>query len=116
MYHDHKMSSEMQACIEACLRCHSVCLGMASHHCLEAGGEHVEPMHFRLMLACAETCKSAANLMLIGSGHSDHHKAMCRVCADVCEACAQSCERLGDMQDCVDACRHCADSCRRMAA
>ena len=39
MHHDHKMSSEMQACIEDCLRCHSVCLGMASHHCLEAGGK-----------------------------------------------------------------------------
>ena len=113
MHHAHQMSSEMQSCIEECLRCHSVCIGMASHHCLEAGGKHVEPMHFRLMLACAEACQSAANLMLIGI---DHHKAMCRVCADVCEACAQSCEQLGDMQMCVDVCRRCADSCRHMTS
>jgi len=86
---------------------------MASNHCLEAGGDHVKPDHFRLMLACAETCQSAANMMLLGS---QHHKAMCRVCADVCEACAQSCEQLADMRDCVDACRRCAESCRRMAA
>src|SRR5690606_16704615 len=49
---------DMRQCIEECLRCHAVCLGMASHHCLEAGGAHVEPIHFRLMLACAEACQS----------------------------------------------------------
>lgn len=113
MHHDHKLSSDMQACIDECLRCHSVCLGMAMHHCLEAGGKHVEPMHFRLMLTCAEACQAAANFMLIGTVH---HKHMCAECADVCEDCAKSCEQVGDMQECVDACRACAESCRRMAA
>jgi hypothetical protein len=28
----------MQDCIDACLRCYQTCLGMASNHCLPAGG------------------------------------------------------------------------------
>ena len=109
----HQMSPEMQSCIDECLRCHSACLSMAMNHCLEAGGRHVEPEHFRLMIACAEICQTSANFMLIGT---DHHKHVCRECAEICEECARSCEQIGDMQECVDACRRCAESCRKMAA
>lgn len=109
----HQMSPEMQACIDECLRCHSACLSMAMNHCLEVGGKHVEPQHFKLMMACAEICRTSASFMLIGS---EHHKRTCAVCAEVCEACAKSCEEIGDMQECVDACRRCAESCRKMAA
>lgn len=109
----HHLSPGMQRCIEECLRCHSMCLGMAMNHCLEQGGRHVEPQHFRLMIACAEICQASANMMLTGS---DYHKATCSVCADVCEACAQSCESLEGMEDCVSVCRSCASMCREMAA
>ena len=78
-----------------CLRCHQTRLGMASNHCLPAGGKHVEPKHFRPTLACAETC---------------------RACAEVCEACARSREQVADMDDCVARRRRCAESCRKMAA
>ena len=61
-----KTSKEMQACIDECLRCYQTCLGMASNHCLPAGGKHVEPEHFRLMMACAEICRTSAHFMLIG--------------------------------------------------
>jgi len=77
----------MQACIEACSRCHQVCLQTAMNHCLNTGGKHVEAEHFRLMMNCAE----------------------------ICEACAASCERIGAMDECVKACRDCAESCREMA-
>lgn len=106
-------SPEMQACIEACLRCHRTCLGMAMNHCLQAGGKHVAPDHFKLMIACAELCRTSADVMLIGT---DLHKHVCRACAEVCEACAASCEGLDGMEECVQACRHCAQSCREMAA
>ncbi len=109
----HPLNADMKACIEECLRCHSICLGMASHHCLEQGGKHVEPTHFRLMLACAEICSSAANMMLIGS---EQHKRVCGVCADLCQSCAQSCERLEGMEDCVEACRRCEQHCRKMSS
>ena len=109
----NEIGPEMRACIEECLRCHGVCLGTAMRHCLEAGGEHTTPAHFRLMMACAEICRASAAFMLIGT---EHHRHTCGECAEICEECARDCERVGDMQDCVDACRRCAEHCRRMAA
>jgi hypothetical protein len=86
---------------------------MASNHCLEAGGKHVEPQHFRLMLACAEMCRTSAAMMLITT---PNHKQTCRICAEICMDCAESCEQVGDMDECVDACRACAETCQKMAA
>src|SRR5690606_40074484 len=62
-----------RSCVEECLRCHGICLGIASNHCLEAGGDHVAPPHLRLMLGCAEMCRSAASLMLINVPRSEEH-------------------------------------------
>lgn len=84
---------------------------MAMGHCLELGGEHVEAVHFRLMLTCAEVCQTSANLQLSGSSFSQQ---MCELCAQVCDACADSCRKLEGMEDCVRACEACAASCRRM--
>lgn len=109
----HKLSSEMKSCIEACQRCHAACLQTAMQHCLEMGGSHTEPRHLRLMLACAEVCRAAAALMLIGS---PSHQSQCDLCARICEECAADCERIGGMEDCVAACRACAEQCRQMAA
>lgn len=108
----HPMDKSMQQCIDECHNCHSVCLHEAMNHCLETGGKHVEPSHFRLMLSCAEICETSANFMLMSS---EQHREVCGVCAQVCEACAQSCEQVGEMQETVDACRRCAESCRQMA-
>ena len=108
----HALGAEMKSCIDNCLKCYSVCVEMAMNHCLEMGGKHVAPRHFRLMAACAEVCRTAAHLMLTSS---DHHKVMCAICSKVCADCANDCAELGDMDDCVQACRKCADSCRKMA-
>ena len=40
----------MQSCIDACTKCYQTCLQTAMNHCLETGGKHVEPSHFRLMV------------------------------------------------------------------
>lgn len=82
-------------------------------HCLEHGGKHTEPKHFRLMMACAEICRTSAHFMLI---NTPHHKHTCRECAEICEECAKDCEGLDGMEECVRACRTCAQSCRKMAA
>ena len=109
----HQMSPEMQSCIDECLRCHTTCLSTAMNHCLEEGGQHVEPKHFRLMIACAEICQTSANFMLIGT---DLHKRTCADCAEMCEECARRSEHQIGKHECVDACRRCAESCRKMAA
>jgi hypothetical protein len=85
---------------------------MAMIHCLETGGDHVRPQHFRLMMDCAIVCESAADLM---SHKSQFHHQLCGLCAEVCEACAADCEKLDGMEDCVAACRACAASCGAMA-
>ena len=103
----------IQTCIEACSHCHQVCLQTAMNHCLESGGKHVKPKHFRLLMNCAEICQTSANFQL-GSSHFQHR--LCEVCAEVCEACAADCAKLGDMDECVEACNACAESCRQMAS
>lgn len=107
------LNDDLQRCIDLCQECHRICLRTAMHHCLETGGPHVAPPHFRLMLNCAEICQTAANFMLSGS---DLHHLTCGVCAEVCDRCAEDCESIGDMDECVDICRRCAESCRAMAS
>ncbi len=43
-------SRQEEAAVDAMLACHKTCLGMALTHCLNEGGDHVRPQHFRLML------------------------------------------------------------------
>ena len=109
----HPMDEEMRRCVDHCLACHRVCLTTLSQHCLDVGGKHVEPRHTRLMLACAEICRTSAFFMELGT---EFHKHTCAVCAEVCAECAKSCEGFDDMQECAEACRRCVESCRRMAA
>jgi hypothetical protein len=107
------ISDNMNRCIEVCLSCYRACLGTAMNHCLETGGKHTEPVHFRLMMACAEICRTSAHFMLI---NSPHHRHTCKECAEICSECADDCERIGDMEECVKVCRACAVSCKAMAA
>ncbi|MCC3245610.1 four-helix bundle copper-binding protein [Methylocystis sp. WRRC1] len=108
----HKMSKEMQSCVDECLRCYQMCFGMAMTHCLETGGDHVKPKHFRAMISCAEMCRNAAHMMLMKSPQARH---ICEDCAEACEACAKECDALPDMKDCAAQCRRCAEACRKMA-
>src|SRR3954447_3685207 len=106
-------SEDMTRCIALCMSCYQTCLGTAMNHCLQTGGKHVEPKHFRLMMACAEMCRTAAHFMLI---NTPHHRHTCGECAEICSECAEDCERVGGMEECVAMCRSCAQSCRAMAA
>lgn len=104
--------AQLQICIDECLQCYQSCLGMAMSHCLEVGGAHVDPAHFRLMMACSESCRTAAHFMLIGV---PHHQHVCADCASICRQCADSCDALDGMDECAAMCRRCADACERVA-
>jgi hypothetical protein len=106
-----EVDPSIQDCIDECQRCFVSCTQNAMIHCLEVGDDHVEPEHFRLMLHCAEICRTAALFML---GGSSVHQPVCQACAQVCEACAESCDQVDGMDECAAACRSCASSCRRM--
>ncbi|HJV52027.1 MAG TPA: four-helix bundle copper-binding protein [Noviherbaspirillum sp.] len=103
---------DMKQCIDDCLNCYRVCTQTAMNHCLESGGRHVAPEHFRLMMNCADICRTSADFMMSSSAL---HARICAACAEVCDACAESCEQIGDMDECVQACRACAQSCQQMA-
>ena len=107
------ISPEMSECIELCRHCHFVCLSMATGHCPEKGGWHVEAAHLRTMIVCAEMCQTAANVMTTGS---TLHRQVCAVCADICDACISSCRDLDDMEECIHACQRCKDSCEAMTS
>ena len=109
----HAFSREVDKCIDSCLACHKTCLAMAMTHCLETGGEHTAPQHFRLMIDCAAICATTADFL---SHKSQFHQALCGLCATVCDACAKDCDGMSGMEACVAACRACAESCRATAA
>lgn len=104
---------DMRACIDACLDCYRTCTATAMTYCLEMGGDHTAPGHFRLMMACSEICRTAAHMMLI---HFDGHVRICRECAEICTRCADDCDAMPGMESCAAACRACAAACYRMAA
>ena len=106
---DKKM---MQEGADAALACAKTCLETTSH-CLSMGGKHAEPAHMQLMMDCSKICVTSADFMARGS---QHHSAVCQICADVCEACADSCKTLEgeEMKRCAEACEKCATVCRKM--
>lgn len=112
MKHDI-IDSRMAECIAICWDCHTICLAMATGHCLRMGGAHARPEHLQTMHACADTCQAAANAMIMRSAL---HKEVCALCADVCDACIASCKDLGEMDECIAACKRCKDSCEALSA
>lgn len=110
-----ELSSEMRECIDRCLDCHKTCTEAASH-VLHQGGSHSEADHLVALLDCAQMCLTHADFM---TRRSPHHSALAEACADVCKTCAELCEGHADkdgmMKRCADMCRQCEQSCRRMA-
>jgi hypothetical protein len=109
-----EMKQELEECIRECNECADECLKTIAY-CLEQGGKHVGSAHMKLMMDCAEICRTSANFML---RESEMSMDLCMLCADICEECATSCESFGQddaqMLECANACRACATSCREM--
>ena len=53
----HHQSAELKQC-STTAACYQECLSTAMIHCLEMGGEHTEPDHFRLMIARTSLLKT----------------------------------------------------------
>jgi hypothetical protein len=113
--HNSQMTEQMRQCITNCLQCHADCTETLTH-CLMRGGDHAAPPHQKLLGDCAQACITSADFML---RMSDYHTEYCRLCADLCRACGEDCERLasGDhtMLKCAESCRRCEQTCRDMA-
>jgi hypothetical protein len=105
----------MEQAIENCTNCHRVCLEIAARHFRGEDAPRLEETLIRLLLDCADICRTSADFMIRGS---DMHGHVCRACAAVCFRCADECDRLGEdpyMAACAETCRRCATSCTEMA-
>ena len=78
-------------------------------------------MHHEMMVKCiasdmdcAQICALAAAAMARGS---EHAKAICALCADICQACGDECSKhnMDHCQKCANACLKCAEECRKMS-
>jgi hypothetical protein len=98
-------------CLRNCTECHNVCLQTAI---LPDVAGHIGSDDLKLLLNCAEICRTSADFL---DTNSVFHRPVCGICSDVCTECAQMCERssIRALRDCAPICRQCADSCRRMA-
>ncbi|MGJ7568822.1 four-helix bundle copper-binding protein [Variovorax sp. GB1R11] len=100
------------ACIEACNEC-----AVASSRCVAAclSEDNVKMMArcIALNMDCMPICRLTAAATARGS---EHAKEICSLCADICEACAQECDKhkLPHCQSCAKACRVCAIACLEM--
>jgi hypothetical protein len=100
------------ACIEACNGCATACHHCAAS-CLKESDVQMMARCIALDMDCAAACQFAAAAMARGS---EHAKAICALCADICEACGEECagHKHEHCQACAKACRDCAAACRAM--
>ena len=108
------MSQDYQECITACQQCAAACDYCASA-CLHEEDVNEMSKCIQLDIECAVVCRTAAQLMSLGS---EKAKDACRICSDLCDACANECgkHKHEHCRECAEACRECAEECRRMAA
>jgi hypothetical protein len=106
----HQMN---QTCIDACNACAVACDHCAAA-CLQEADVKSMARCIALDMDCAAICRLAAGYMARGSEFAG---ALCRLCADVCQACGEECAKhpMDHCQQCATACRRCADECRAMA-
>ena len=108
------LHEKFQSCIEACNECATTCTHCATS-CLHESDVKMLAHCIQLDLECAAICRSAAELMSLGSSHA---QKLCAICADICDACAAECEKHSHMEhckECAEACRRCAEECRSMS-
>lgn len=108
-------SSEMERCADLCFDCYRVC-STTIQACLSKGGNHVEPIHIKVLEDCAKICALSGDFLI---RNSELHQHTCRACADICERCANECSQMTDddlMQQCAETCSRCAESCKSMSA
>ena len=100
------MAEEVEECITACVACQAICL-QTVFYCLKIGGARASADHVRMLLDCAEMCRSTVHFMFAGSAFQSR---VCALCSEVCKRCEASCRAMGEAQDlrCAEACHCCA--------
>ncbi|MDQ3873618.1 MAG: four-helix bundle copper-binding protein [Thermoproteota archaeon] len=107
-------NANWQSCIDACMRCAEACEFCATLDLKEEEDIKMIASCAQMNRQCAAVCWTSAVLM---SMDSQFAKQFCNLCADICDACAQECEKhdVDHCKKCAQACRSCAEECRKMA-
>jgi hypothetical protein len=104
---------QFASCIEACDQCAADCNHCATA-CLQEPDVKTMARCIALDIDCAAICQMASAAM---SRNSEQAHAICALCAEICDACGDECERhqADHCKACAQSCRRCADECRRMS-
>ncbi len=111
---ERQLSQEMQECIQKCLDCHNICL-KTFNDCVRQGGELREDRCIRLLISCADMCRTTASFAFRGF---QLYERVCLICAEVCELCVGELDRMpGDaLKACAEICSQCAECCKQIPA
>ena len=101
------------SCINACRSCATAC-HQCFAECLKEEDVTMMARCIALDVDCAAVCSFAANAM---ARNSEHAKAICALCAEICSACGNECEKhqAEHCKSCATACHKCAQECAAMA-
>ncbi|MBB6672301.1 four-helix bundle copper-binding protein [Cohnella nanjingensis] len=101
--------TEMQACIDECIRCMQAC-NACYEACLKEDGLEMMRTCIRLDRECADICGFAAQAMAQGS---TYYGELCLICAEACESCGAECAKheTEHCRRCAEACYACAGAC-----
>jgi hypothetical protein len=103
MKNNKELLEKLAACAAACQYCSDACLDETDML------EKMVPC-IRLDRDCAEACQTAMNFV---ARNSEHAAAFIDICADLCAACAEECDKHDTQhcKDCAQACRECEEAC-----
>jgi hypothetical protein len=104
---------KFQSCITACYECAVACTHCESA-CLDEQDVKMCVTCIKLDHDCAAICFLAVEAMASGSQFA---KQICKLCAEICTACANECEKHAHLEHCkacAVACRKCAEECSKM--
>lgn len=100
------LNQREKECLRDCSECAAACFQCATA-CLEEEDPKSMAGCIALDMECADMCRLAAAAIARGDKHV---KAICLLCADICQSCATECAKHA-----MGHCQRCADACRSMA-
>lgn len=98
-----------QSIIDACLTCFEACESCATE-CIDM----VEENHLQCISLCRDCSEICTLSVKLEQRDSDFKQQVLKLCADICNACANECEKFDEHDHCTkcaEACRKCAEVC-----
>lgn len=102
-------SEDLEPCMKACAQA-LLATRQCANACIRSGDRLLEACAL-IDLDCAAQCEATIGAL---SRESPHHGDFCALCAHLCRACAEECEKHehhAHCKRCAEACRACAAAC-----